>query len=99
MGAEERAEAGLQQSQVGEGEQALREVIRKWREARGAGGKVDGVRMGPGCVFGMQTRDVVDDLAGEIEDVKAELAWIRRIIVVAIVTAAVGTLLRLAGLS
>lgn len=84
---------------MGAGEAQLREAIRKWRELK-AGPKVDvdGVDVSPKCVFGMVTRDVVDDLAGEIEDVKAELAWIRRIIVVTIVTAAVGTLLRLGGL-
>ncbi|MGQ9494131.1 MAG: hypothetical protein ACUVR2_10260 [Anaerolineae bacterium] len=90
MGAEELTSQG-------DGERKLREAIRKWRELK-AGPQVDGVDVSPKCVFGMVTRDVVDDLAGEIEDVKAELAWIRRIIVVTIVTAAVGTLLRLGGL-
>lgn len=88
----------MEPNSIGDGEQALRETIRRWRVARDTTGKVDGVDVAPKCVFGMVTRDVVDDLAGEIEDVKRELEWIRRIIIVAIVTAAVGTLLRLGGL-
>ena len=89
--------AGVQGCVGDNGEQALREAIRKWRGLRGEAGKVDGVEISPKCVFGMMTRDMADDLAGEIEDIKAELAWMRRVIIAAIVTAAVGTLLRLAG--
>nr|MBC7245607.1 hypothetical protein [Chloroflexota bacterium] len=83
-----------------DGEAKLRAAIRKWRTLHaGAKADVDGVDVSPKCVFGVVTRDMVDDLAGEIEDIKAELAWIRRIIIVAIITAAIGTLLRLGGLA
>jgi hypothetical protein len=40
----------------------------------------------------------LDDVRGDLEDVKTELAWVRKVIVVAIVTAAIATLLRLGGL-
>jgi hypothetical protein len=43
------------------------------------------------------TRDAIDDLAADVEDVKAELRWVRATIIAAIVTAAIGTVLRLAG--
>jgi len=80
-----------------DGEAALREAIRRWQGLRAAGRKVDGVDQAPGCVYGMVTRDALDELAGDIEDIKAEMAWIRRVIVAAIVSAALGTVLRAAG--
>jgi len=80
-----------------DGEAALREAIRRWQGLRAVGRKVDGVDQAPGCVYGMVTRDALDELAGDIEDIKAEMAWIRRVIVAAIVSAALGTVLRAAG--
>jgi len=80
-----------------DGEAALREAIRRWQGLRAVGRKVDGVDQTPGCVYGMVTRDALDELSGDIEDIKAEIGWIRRVIIAAIVSAAVGTVLRAAG--
>ena len=51
----------------------------------------------PGCTFGLLVRDELDDQRQAINDLKKELEWIRTVIVVAIVSAGIGTLLRLAG--
>ena len=74
---------------------ALRRLIeaRQSREAeprRGNGAE-------PGCTFGLLARDELDDQRQAINDLKKELEWIRTVIVVAIVSAGIGTLLRLAG--
>jgi hypothetical protein len=45
----------------------------------------------------MMTREGVDRLAGDIEDIKGEIRWIRRVIVTTVVSAALGTVLRLVG--
>ena len=80
------------------GEAELREAIRRYRSLRAQRREVDGVDQAPGCVYGLVTRDLIDDVRGDLEDIKAEIAWIRRVIVAAIASAAVGTVLRLAGL-
>jgi hypothetical protein len=81
---------------TGRGERELREALRRWRVTRRPGPAGDG-DASPGCVYGLMTRDAIEDLAQELEDVKAELKWVRATIVAAICTAAVGTLARLAG--
>ena len=82
---------------TGRGDAELREVLRRWRgmklARRGAGGE----DVSPGCVYGLMSRDAIEDLASDVEDVKAELRWIRVTIVATIVTAAVGTVVRMAG--
>jgi hypothetical protein len=81
---------------TGKGERQLREALRRWRGMKLAvrGTEAD---MSPGCVFGLMTRDAIEDLAQDVADVKAELRWVRVTIVAAIVTAAIGTVIRLAG--
>jgi hypothetical protein len=80
---------------VGPGEQALREALRAWgnREKR----VVQGVDVSPACPHGLVVENQILDLREDLDDIKAELEWIRKLIVAAIVTAGVGTLLRLAG--
>jgi hypothetical protein len=89
---------GNRQPVTSGGEERLREALRRYRSLRARRPEVDGVDQAPGCVYGLVTRDLVDDVWGDLEDIKAEIAWIRRVIVAAIVSAAVGTVLRLAGL-
>jgi hypothetical protein len=43
------------------------------------------------------TRDAIEDLSSDLEDVKTELKWVRATIIAAILTAAVGTLARMWG--
>ena len=78
------------------GEAALREAMRKWRRRENR--KVDGVDVTPACLHGVIVQDGLDEVRGDLEDIKAELQWIRKLIVAAIVTAGIGTLLRMAGL-
>ena len=82
----------------GDGEAALREALRKWGEAKRRGRKVGGVDTAPACLHGVIVQEGLDDIRGDLEDIKDELAWIRRVIVVAIVSAAIGTLLQMGGL-
>lgn len=79
------------------GEQQLREAIRRWRRVRQGSVEVEGVNDAPACVFGMMTREMMDSLAGDVEDIKSEIQWIRRVIVTAVVGAAVATVLRFMG--
>jgi hypothetical protein len=83
---------------MGRGEAELREAIRRWREWKGQRSRVDGVNSAPACLYGLLVQDALDDVQADLLDVNAELVWVRKLIVAAIVTAAVGTLLRLAGL-
>lgn len=76
----------------------LRQAVRRWIESRRReqeAAPVDGAE--PGCTFGLLVRDELDDQRAAIQDLKKELEWIRTVIVVAIVSAGIGTLLRLAG--
>jgi len=82
---------------LGIGEAELRAAIRRWRDLKRKEHKVDGVDQSPGCVFGLVTRDALDNLAGDLDDIKAELKWIRRVIVGAVVSAGIATVLRFAG--
>jgi hypothetical protein len=81
---------------LGRGDEALREALRAWakRERR----VVDGVDVAPACAHGMVVANQIADLREDLDDIKGELEWIRKLIVAAIVTAGIGTLLRLAGL-
>jgi len=78
------------------GDEQLREALRRWRGMRmsARGGEADA---SPGCVYGLMTRDALSDIESDLQDVKAELKWIRTTIVATIVTAAIGTVIRLAG--
>ncbi len=78
------------------GERQLREALRRWRAMKRSAAPGQG-DASPGCVYGLMTRDAIDDLAADVEDVKAELRWVRATIIAAIVTAAIRTVLRLAG--
>jgi hypothetical protein len=49
-------------------------------------------------MHGVIVQDQLDDLRGDLADIKGELGWIRRVIVAAVVSAAFGTLIQLAGL-
>jgi len=79
------------------GEQRLRRAIRRWRKLRERSSAVEGANDAPACVFGMLTRELVDGLSGDLEDIKSEIQWIRRVIVTAVVGAAVATILRMMG--
>ena len=78
------------------GEAALRDALRLWRQLRPR--RVGGVDTTPQCLHGVIVQNGLDELRGDLEDIKKELAWIRRVIVAAVVSAAIGTLLRLGGL-
>lgn len=79
------------------GERELRGAIRRWRRVRRGSREVEGVNDAPACVYGMVVGEKVDNILADIEDVKAEITWIRRVIVTAVAGAAVATLLRFAG--
>lgn len=79
------------------GEEALRAEIRRWRKVVNGGRSVLGTNDAPACVFGMLTREMLDGLAGDVEDIKSEIQWIRRVIVTAVAGAAVATILRFMG--
>jgi hypothetical protein len=85
-------------SEWGVGERELRAALRRWREQSHQQRKVAGVDTMPACLHGVVLQDGLETLRGDLEDIKAELAWIRRVIVAAIVTAALGSLLQLGGL-
>lgn len=79
-------------------DERLRRALRRLIEARRRDedrAPVDGAE--PGCTFGLLVRDELDDQRAAIDDLKKELEWMRKVIVVAIVSAGIGTLLRLAG--
>ena len=80
-------------------DERLRLALLRLREARRRedeeNAPVEGAS--PGCTFGLLVRDELDDQRQAINDLKKELEWIRTVIVVAIVSAGIGTLLRLAG--
>jgi len=54
----------------GEGVKTLKEVLHRYRKTRAKGVTVD---ERPGCVYGMLTREEVDDLVKDIDDLKATL--------------------------
>lgn len=81
---------------TGSGEAALREALREWRGSRGR--KVDGVDVAPGCLHGVVLQNRVVEVSSDLAEIRTELAWIRRIILTAVIGAAFGTLLRMGGL-
>jgi hypothetical protein len=83
---------------VGDGEEELRRALARWRRVRAEAPRFEGVDAAPGCLHGMLLQSRFEDMTDDLQDIKAELAWVRRLIVVAIITAGLGTLLRLAGL-
>ncbi len=54
----------------GEGVRRLREALRRYRDTRAKGVRVD---ERPGCVYGMLTREQLDDLREELKLMKATL--------------------------
>ena len=53
------------------GEDRLRAVVRRWRD--GGARKGDGVGLGPGTAYEAVTRQMVEDLAREIGEIKGRL--------------------------
>jgi hypothetical protein len=54
----------------GPGVESLREVLRRYRGTRARGVSVD---ERPGCVYGMLTREQLEDLVRDIEGLKSTL--------------------------
>jgi hypothetical protein len=54
----------------GPGVERLRDVLRRYRKTRARGVSVD---ERPGCVYGMLTREQLDDLVQDIEQLKSTL--------------------------
>jgi hypothetical protein len=54
----------------GEGVQRLREALRRYRNTRAKGVRVD---ERPGCVYGMLTREQLDDLGEDVRQMRATL--------------------------
>jgi len=54
----------------GEGVKRLREVLRRYRSTRARGVTVD---ERPGCVYGMLTREQLDDLVEQMQELRATL--------------------------
>lgn len=61
--------------QNGEGVKQLKEVLRRYRSTRTKGVTLD---ERPGCVYGMLTREQLDDLEGQLEQLSGTLnrIWI-----------------------
>ena len=91
-----------------EGEERLRAALRRWRRRLPA--EVDGSaaaagpmavkrpdEAAPGCTYGVLVQGALQDVRDDLREIKDELAWVRRVVLTAVVSAAVGTLLRLAG--
>lgn len=93
-----RNRAGQTSGEWGAGERQLRAALRTWQAQRKRQRKIEGVDTTPACLHGVVVQEALDALRGDLEDIKTELAWIRRVIVAGIVTAALGALLRLGGL-
>jgi len=54
----------------GEGVKRLKEVLRRYRNTRAKGVTVD---QRPGCVYGMLTREQLEALLGEMQELRATL--------------------------
>jgi hypothetical protein len=54
----------------GEGVQALKEAVERYRRTRTRGVTVD---QRPGCVYGMLTREQVEDVVKEMEELRGTL--------------------------
>ena len=78
----------------GPGVDRLREVLRRYRTTRASGVTVD---ERPGCVYGMLTREQLDDLVKEIEQLKSTLNRIYVSVLLMLVGLVVNTLLERLG--
>ena len=81
---------------MADAEAALREALRKWR--RWPKRRIGNVDTTPACLHGVLVQSGLDEIRADLEDIKLELRWIRRIIVGAVVSASLATLLRIGGL-
>jgi len=72
----------------------LREVLRRYRRTRARGITVD---ERPGCVYGMLTREQLEDLVKEIEQLKSTLNRIYVSVLLMLVGLVVNTLLERLG--
>ena len=79
------------------GEQQLRRALRRWRRVQVTKTVVEGVDDAPACVFGLMTREMMENVGRDVEDIKSEIQWIRRVIVTAVVGASLATVLRFMG--
>ena len=81
-------------STEGPGVQRLRAVLRRYRRTRASGLTVD---ERPGCVYGMLTREQLDELVREIEQLKSTLNRIYVSVLLMLVGLVVNTLLERLG--
>lgn len=82
--------------EAGTGEQRLRQAIKRFNHTRRREVRVD---ERPGCVFGLMTRDMAEDLQSALEDVRRELIALKKLlagIFVALALTFIGVLLDLA---
>ena len=77
-------------------EEALRAALRQWRSMPAR--SVDDVDVTPACLHGVIVQNALEQAKLDLAEVKAELQWIRRIILAAVVSAAFATILRMGGL-
>ena len=78
------------------GEDKLRDAIRRFNRTRRREVRVD---ERPGCVFGLMTRDLAEDLQAALEDVRQELVTLKKLlsgIFVALALTFIGVLIDLA---
>ena len=94
---EAQGEGGKAMSRHASGEAALRQAIRRWRSLSAEPRCVDGVDVAPQCVHGALVQQALENLRGDLQGVRQELEWVRRVIIAAIATAAVETVLRVVG--
>ncbi len=87
-----RGDGGM--NREGPGAKRLREVLRRYRRTRTRGVTVD---ERPGCVYGMLTREQVDDLVGEIKQLKSTLNRIYVSVLLMLVGLVVSTVLERLG--
>ena len=74
------------------GDDRLREAIRLYRRERPPEGGV-----APACGYGQLVGDRLDNLAADVEDVRNEVRWVRRVILTGVVGGAFATLARMLG--
>ena len=74
----------------------MRAALRQWMEM--APLKVGNVDATPACLHGVIVQNALEQAKIDLAEVKAELQWIRRIILAAVVSAAFATILRMGGL-
>jgi len=79
-------------------EARLRDALRRWRGMRARRTLPGDVDATPRCLHGVLVQDALDDIRGDLDEIREEMAWMRRVIVTAVVGASVATLLRMVGL-